>query len=349
MKIIGSFIVSILLSFGAYSYYVSQPLFDTHLEDQPVFKIAERSQALTFARSNEALILVLKHHGDRVSGINLTQLYGSEKTANLIDLYHSVGYQALSEIEGPSSPAPLSSLIQPYHYTGPHLAAGTNYREHAEEVYLDDPPFLFPKLAKTTAWNADISFTQRLDYEAELCMVPLDDISNVSSVSEAHEFGLILCNDFSDRYTLFKQLKLSEPMGTTGFADAKGKSSFFPTGYLFVIPKEDDFYLDIALKLHVNNLTRQDFSSSTMILKVDDIVNQAFSLKETPFYTSETSVSLLPHGKVKQGSIILTGTSAGVIFKPINIWNQGFYLSLGDEVITSADFLGHLDNRIVSK
>ncbi len=346
MKIIGSLIVSVLLCFGAYSYYVSQPLFDTRLEAQPLFKIAGRSQALTFARSNEALILVLKHHGDRVSGINLTQLYGSDKTANLIDLYHSVGYQALSEIEGPLSPAPLSSLIQPYHYTGPHLAAGTNYSEHAEEVHLDDPPFIFPKLAQTTAWNADVTFTQRLDYEAELCMVPLHDIYNVN---KAREFGLILCNDFSDRYTLLKQLKLSEPMGTTGFADAKGKSSFFPTGYLFVIPKEADFYLDIALKLHVNNRTRQDFSSATMILKVDDIVNQAFSLKETPFYTNESSVSLLPHGKVTQGSIILTGTSAGVIFKPINIWNQGFYLSLGDEVITSADFLGHLNNRIVSE
>ena len=346
MRLLGILVLTALLSFVGYCYYISQPLFDSTLENQPKFKIAQRSDALTFARTKDSLILVLDHHGNSIRGINLTELYGTEETSDLIDLYHSMGYQVLSELDAVTSDTDLTSLALPYNYVAPHLAVGTNYSEHAEEVYLDAPPFLFPKLAKATRWIANINFTDRLDYEAELCLVPLEDID---SATELPEFGMLLCNDFSDRYTLIKQIKLNQPMGTTGFADAKGKPSFLPTGYLFVIPKQSDFYLDVRLQLHLNKQTRQDYSSADMILKIEGVLKQVFAHKETPFYTSESTISLLPSGKIKKGSIILTGTAAGVMFKPINIWNPNFYLQLGDEVVTRATYLGHLENKIMSK
>jgi len=42
----------------------------------------------------------------------------------------------------------------------------------------------------------------------------------------------------------------------------------------------------------------------------------------------------------------LTGTGAGVLFKPLNIWGQQFYLQPGDVVRTQATYLGHLTNTI---
>jgi hypothetical protein len=38
-----------------------------------------------------------------------------------------------------------------------------------------------------------------------------------------------------------------------------------------------------------------------------------------------------------------------VIFKPANIWNQGFYLQAGDVVRTEATYLGHLENRVEAR
>ena len=55
----------------------------------------------------------------------------------------------------------------------------------------------------------------------------------------------------------------------------------------------------------------------------------------------------MPGETIPQGRLILTGTAAGVLFKPLNIWNQIFYLQPGDHVRTEATFLGHLENKIV--
>ena len=48
----------------------------------------------------------------------------------------------------------------------------------------------------------------RLDYEAELCLIPLADIVRPD---QEVEFGLLLCNDFTDRWTLVREIDLGEP------------------------------------------------------------------------------------------------------------------------------------------
>ena len=58
------------------SYYVSIPVVDGMHEDQSVV-IADPSQALTFARTDTALILVTAHEGDSLRGINLTAIHGA--------------------------------------------------------------------------------------------------------------------------------------------------------------------------------------------------------------------------------------------------------------------------------
>jgi 2-keto-4-pentenoate hydratase/2-oxohepta-3-ene-1,7-dioic acid hydratase in catechol pathway len=45
--------------------------------------------------------------------------------------------------------------------------------------------------------------------------------------------------------------------------------------------------------------------------------------------------------------VIFSGSPAGVIFKPHNLWNPWVYLRPGDEVVIRADALGVIRNQIV--
>ena len=346
MLILGSIalvLAVVVIGGTVYSWQVSKPLFNERYDANTPQTIADPEQALTFARSADALILVKAHSGGAVQGIDLTAVLGKEQTADLIALYSALGYAGLAAIEDESIKVPLEQLTLPLDYHYPYVAVGTNYAEHADEVMMDDPPFLFPKLARATAWNAPVHFTKRLDYEAELAVVPLSDISNAA---DDVPFGLVLCNDYTDRWTLVRQLKFKEPMGTTGFADGKGQESFLPTGYLFVIPKSRDYLNNLQHRLWHNDQLRQRFTAGEMILKVDEIVAQTLALKDRPHQSAKGPVPLLESDHIPAGTLILTGTAAGVIFKPANVWLQSVYLQKNDLVRTQADGLGHLLNRI---
>lgn len=343
LKIFAGVIAVILAGLTAAAWWVSRPIFDEIRDPARLSSIANPREALTFARSAEALIRVTGQTQTEVSGVDLTAALGVERTADLIALYAELGYERLAAVDGPPIAAPLATLGPPVDYVAPFIGAGTNYAEHAEEVLLDDPPFLFPKLAGPSGWNAPVSFVPRLDYEAELAMTPLSDIDTPNAEVE---YGLVLCNDFTDRWTLIRELRLSKPMGTTGFASAKGRESFLPTGALFVIPRSKDFYRRIEHRLYVNDQLRQRFVAGDMILKVEDIVTQAFVHRDRTFWRSDKTVPLMPEGRIPRGTLILTGTAGGVVFKPANIWAPWPYLQRGDTVRTEADGLGHLVNTI---
>jgi 2-keto-4-pentenoate hydratase/2-oxohepta-3-ene-1,7-dioic acid hydratase in catechol pathway len=116
-----------------------------------------------------------------------------------------------------------------------------------------------------------------------------------------------------------------------------------------VIPRSPDFYLSLEVSLYVNDSLRQQFAMRDVILKIEDIVSQAFEKRELRYQKGEETVSLMPLGYIPSGTLILTGTAAGVIFKPLNIWNQSLYLKSGDVVRTEASWLGHLENTIVDE
>ena len=223
------------------------------------------------------------------------------------------------------------------------MAAGTNFREHAEEVYSDDPPFLFPKLVEAGSWNQTVPFVSRLDFEAEICAFPL---GSIRPNEPRPRFGFVLCNDFTDRLSLVREIDLDEPLGRTGFATGKGCKGCLPTGYLVVIPKDPDFYRSISAELFVNERRLQAFSLSEMILSLDEIVDKALNDADMLYQQGDNTIPLLPSDHIPKGTLILTGTGAGVLFKPLNIWGQQFYLQPGDVVRTQATYLGHLTNRI---
>ena len=345
MKTFIGVLIALGLAFVGFSYYVSQPAVEgTRRGFEPI--IAERSEALTLARSGQGLILVSRHAGDAVIGVNLTKIFGEKATADLITFVSRVDQAALPGVDVAGERFPLDELVMPLKYAHPSVAAGTNFKEHAEEIYSDEPPFLFPKLAEASNWNETVPFLPRLDYEAELCMFPLSDIESAGSLPN---FGLVLCNDYTDRWTLLKELRLGQPLGLTGFASGKGCKQCLPTGYLVVIPRAPDFYLSVAIALYVNDTQRQQFCMEDVILPIETIISQAFAGGDADYRKGDESVALLPHGRIPRGTLILTGTAAGVIFKPANIWNQGFYLQVGDVVRTEATYLGHLENTVEAR
>jgi len=345
LKTIVIALIALVLAFVAFSFYVSQPVVKgTRGSFEPV--IAGRADALTFARTPEGLILVTQHEGDALIGVNLTKRFGEDKTSDLVAFVTEFDEATLPDVSAPGERFPLDELVMPLSHHYPSVAAGTNFKEHAEEIYSDDPPFLFPKLGEASQWNSAVSFVPRLDFEAELCMFPLADVESADSLPE---FGLVLCNDFTDRWTLLKEIDLGEPLGLTGFASGKGCEKCLPTGYLVVVPRAPDFYLSLNLSLYVNDELRQQFSMAGVILPIDEIVSQAFQNQSADYRKGDESVSLLPQGFIPRSTLILTGTAAGVLFKPANIWNQGFYLQPGDVVRTEATFLGHLANTVEAR
>jgi 2-keto-4-pentenoate hydratase/2-oxohepta-3-ene-1,7-dioic acid hydratase in catechol pathway len=337
-------LVVLVLAFVGFSFYISLPVIDgTRGSFVPV--VADRADALTFARTTEGLILVTGHEGEAVVGVNLTERFGEAATADLITFVSNLDQVTLPDVHAGTERFSLADLLMPLSYTYPSVAAGTNFKEHAEEIYSDDPPFLFPKLVDAGNWNESVPYLPRLDFEAELCMFPLADIDDAASLPV---FGLVLCNDFTDRWTLVKEIELGQPLGLTGFASGKGCEKCLPTGYFVVVPKSPDFYLSLGLSLFVNDELKQQFDMKDVILPIDEIISQAFEDQHADYRHGEEPVSLLPHGHIPKGTLILTGTAAGVLFKPVNIWNQGFYLQEGDVIRTQATYLGHLENTIVS-
>jgi 2,4-diketo-3-deoxy-L-fuconate hydrolase len=355
LRVIGILAVAMVVSVLGYSVYISMPQFDDHIDLQSVVSVelAPTELALTFARYDRSgaasLLLVSRVESGVLYGIELEDSFpglGHDAMA----LYKAVGHEplaALLSIE-PSIAVPIAQLVQPMDFNFPFIAAGTNYKDHADEVYVDDPPFIFPKLARTTNWNAgvDARSSSHLDYEAEICLVPLEDIN---APTDEVPMGLLLCNDFTDRWILVNELEFGLAMGTTGFASAKGRPGYLPVGYLLVIPRSPEFYQDISLQLYVNERMRQNIQADMMILKPLDIVRQAFASAQQTYYRGDEIVPLLPGGKIPAGTLLLSGTGGGVIFKPLNVWNPFLYLKAGDRVTTVADYLGHLDNRILNQ
>ena len=79
-----------------------------------------------------------------------------------------------------------------------------------------------------------------------------------------------------------------------------------------------------------------------------EILTEIFRRKDWVFQSHESSVPLLDvAGRIPAGTVIFSGTPAGVIFKPHSLWNPWVYLRPGDEVVIRAEALGVIRNTIV--
>lgn len=337
----------------ALSVAVSRPLFDETLDPATLdaIAIAPPDLALTLARVRDGaglhVLLVDTWQGGRVSGVDLNVALGTVQTDPLV-LLREHGYDGLlsAAAGAPVLTAPAEALDIPFEARTRNLAVGLNYREHAEESGLDEPPFLFPKHARPTRADSALAHAGSglLDYEAELGLVLLDDTATPADA----RFGLVLANEVTDRWRLVRGFRRNAPMGTTGFADGKSREGFAPLGPLLVIPRDTAAFLQrIELRLYLNGRLRQRERAAAMRWDPWRIVAEVFRQGATRYeYAGGTEPLLGAGAPLPAGTVIFSGTPAGVIFKPLNLWNPWLYLRPGDEVVVYAEALGIIRNRV---
>ncbi len=345
----------LLLAVAVASLVVSRPLFDEPLDPAALDSVAIASpdQALTFARFREEgqlrVLLVTKYENGLVTGFNLQRDIGTEDS-DPISLFNRLGYEALEHLarsDRMQETVAVAKIALPFDTTVANIGIGTNYLEHARESQVAEKPFVFPKLVQPTHFNADVvkDDSRLLDYEAELGFVALQDLT---AGSKPQTMGLVLGNDFTDRWSLVLNLSRGTEMGTTGFVEGKSREGYAPIGNLLVIPKNlDTFYRQIELNLYVNGRLRQRDKAGSMLWGPQEMLKEIFARESWRFYRHDATVPLLVRpGVIPEGTIIFSGTPAGVIFKPANLWNHWLYLQPGDEVIVRGNYLGGLRNRV---
>lgn len=295
-----------------------EPAFD---EDAPpqLFEnvaIAPLDDALTFAR-------VAGAGGPRVVAVTAYRdgvVHGTAFESNdPIALFNQLGYDALRErIRAPSAAAritvPATQLVIPVDLGDHHVAAATNFPEHAGDAGVEDGPFLFPKLVQPTGPYAAVSAgAGLLDYEVEIAWVTLIPLARGDA---APWMGLVLANDFTDRDTLLHEVDPWNPASGQGFATGKSFPGFLPVGNLFVIPRDHRrFAAALDLRLYVDGKLRQHSAASEMVWDFDQIVAHTWAWKERRWDHRGAQVSLLGDADVIPArTLILSGTPHGTIF-----------------------------------
>jgi 2-keto-4-pentenoate hydratase/2-oxohepta-3-ene-1,7-dioic acid hydratase in catechol pathway len=348
--------------------------------------IAPPREALTFARigsdADLRALLVLRYENGSVEAVDLSVAL-DKPVRDPIEAYRELGYAPLLEIASSAAPAArvvvaAATLTMPVDLGSHHVAAGTNYPEHAGEAGVEDGPFLFAKLVIPTGPRASVSVGNALlDYEVELAWVALDDIRDGTVPAE---MGVILCNDYTDRKTLLEHIDVWNVESGNGFTTGKSFPGYLPVGDLFVIPRDyRAFAAAREIALDVNGVTRQRSHVSAQVWAIDELLAETWKRREQRWEHRGGEVALLADGDVLRArTIILSGTPAGTAFQDIGLahkakgvaswilggWNdpianrvidaytgdpsvRALYLKPGDRVTIHADGLGVIDNQII--
>lgn len=218
-------------------------------------------------------------------------------------------------------PVPLADveLLPPVPRPAKILCIGLNYASHAEEQGKEPPeyPTVFPKWANALApAGATVplpSFSQKVDYEAEVAFVIADTCKDVAEADALdHVAGYTLLNDLSAR-----DYQRISAQWTPG----KAFDNAAPCGPALVTPDEAGPADAIGISLTLNGQTMQEGNTSDLVHSVPALV--AFLSK---------LMTLEP------GDLVSTGTPSGVgVYRDPRVWLQP-----GDEVVVSSPQLGEL-------
>lgn len=347
--------------------------------------IAPLDEALTFARTKaeegERLIAVRTYQEGQITGVDLSALQTSA-SEDAIDLIHRLGQDALRAfIQAAKDEVEVSSdrLGLPIRLGDQNIGVGTNYAEHAAESTVVGSPFLFPKIVQPTAWDAPIPVGDALlDYEVELCLVPLEALVPGSPVSG----GLILGNDVTDRAVLLRNVDVTDPQSGKGFTSGKSGPNYMPVGDLFVVPRNLPSFLSrLTLHLSVNGQVRQHAAATDWIWDLEEIVRQCRLKREVrwAYWGGEARLAVAEDGAIPARTVIMAGTPAGTVFHGVPTKDRVMgalawllsgrkkpliahvierhiksaraaktYLQPGDRVDIRVDRLGCLSNRVVT-
>ena len=199
------------------------------------------------------------------------------------------------------------------------ICLGLNYRQHAAEAGLDppEPPTFFAKFQNALAGPGDEvelpSYTEKVDYEAEVAFFIADDCKDVSEDDAIdHVLGYTLLNDLSARDYQFM---------TPQWMPGKVFDGSAPCGPAIVTPDEAGPHDGIEISLTLNGEEMQSASTADLIHSIPAVVAYLSKL-----------MTLEP------GDIVSTGTPAGVgsVRQP-RVW-----LKPGDEIVIDSPTLGTL-------
>jgi len=238
------------------------------------------------------------------------------------DFLSSSGLSALAPVvaerESAGAAQPIGNQRIGAPFARPHqiLCIGLNYSDHAEETGMEPPaePILFHKSPNTLVGpNDDVQVPRgatKTDWEVELGIVIGTAASYLADEAEAeqHIAGYVVVNDVSERAFQIER----------GGQWTKGKSAltFNPAGPYLVTPDEIDDILNLDMWLSVDDVTRQNGSTKTMLFSPAYIV----------WYLS-------PFKQLEPGDLINTGTPPGVGMglKPPQYLHGGERVTLGIE------------------
>ena len=364
--------------------------FDETIEPSQIRTVAisDPNDALTFVRielnGKRRVIAVFQYKDGIVEGIDISASLNRE-VDDPIRLFLAEGYDMLNKVivgarEASNSKIKVASdnLIIPVDLKDHHIATGTNFREHADETTVEQGPFLFPKLVKPTGPYDPVHTGEALlDYEVELAWVPLEPIEKGST---PEYMGLILCNDFTDRKTLLRNIEVGNIESGKGFTTGKSLPGYLPVGNLFVIPRNfRTFSAKIELQLYVNYALRQRSMVNGMIWDIDQIIAEIWARRGANWQHQDQMVSLLEEADfISDRVLIMSGTPQGTVFRGVGTeprilgffaWLLGgwddtiathaieayindarstkIYLQPGDEVLIYVDFMGILLNNVI--
>jgi 2-keto-4-pentenoate hydratase/2-oxohepta-3-ene-1,7-dioic acid hydratase in catechol pathway len=297
-----------------------------------------------------------------------------------IGLYNRVGRDGVAAFVAAAETTvshDAATLALPVDLRAVHVAAATNYPEHADEANVEDGPFMFAKVAQPTTSRAPIpAIDGLLDYEVELCLVTLAPLPAAGGAKG----GLILCNDVTDRAALLRGADVRDIASGKGFTNGKSGEGFLPVGDLFVVPRDLKAFVDpLELRLWVNGEERQRTRVNEWIWDLDRLLTET-AKRQGVQWTWRKGTAQLPvsaDGVIPDRTLVLAGTPSGTIFKgpgPATFvrgafdWAaalgrrgivdrivertiaddraSGAYLQPGDAVTIRVDRLGTLDNRV---
>jgi 2-keto-4-pentenoate hydratase/2-oxohepta-3-ene-1,7-dioic acid hydratase in catechol pathway len=222
---------------------------------------------------------------------------------------------------------PLGSLtlLPPIPNPGKIIAIGLNYRDHAAEQNAPLPaaPLIFAKF--TTALighGAEIrlpSISQKVDVEAELCVIMLESGRGFGEADARRAIaGYTVGNDVSARDLQF---------GDKQWVRGKSCDTFAPCGPFLVTEDEVGDPHSLNIELRLSGETRQSSNTRELIFNCYALVS----------YISQAIT-------LETGDVIYTGTPSGVgVFaKPPR------FLKSGDIVEIAIEKIGALRNTVVA-
>lgn len=276
-------------------------------------KIIAPDQMLDFIDNYENGMQDIQEILDKVAGRRFSEV----KTFNAIGAVHRLAEVQLAA----PIPRPRKNI----------MCLGWNYAEHEKETAamrgrqssLPEYPVIFTK-APTTV-NApygdiviDPNVSEEVDWEAELAVIIGKGGKNIRQEDAlAHVFGYTVLNDVTARDLQSRHKQ---------FFKGKSIDGYCPMGPWIVTADEIADPQQLTVRLRVNDVTKQEGSTSSMIFPISRII-------------AELSLGMT----LEPGDIIATGTPSGVGFAR----NPPEFLKPGDVMETEIEGIGTLKNRVV--